>query len=172
ALPRSGAPSQGRTVSSGCLGRLGHALAEGVLLGAVGRLEGRLLLSPQLLAGLGGLSRAPWISCSVASRALAETHLPYAFLPFLFVPYFFVNAAVSAARSALHALAAFLRSVAARPSRLATHASVALEALPAAYVAVKVFVPIFAFSLSHTAFARSPGEGARSAASAPAGTAR
>jgi hypothetical protein len=85
------------------------------------------------------------VSCSVAWRALPETHLPYAFLPFLFVPYFFVNAAGSAARSALHSLAPFLRSVAARPSRLATHAFVAVDALLVGYVSVNVFLPHLRF---------------------------
>jgi len=58
--------------------------------------------------------------------------LPYAFLPFLFVPYLVVNAAGSAARSALHAFAAFFRSVVAAPSRLSTQAVIAADVLLAA----------------------------------------
>jgi hypothetical protein len=65
-----------------------------------------------------------------------------------------------------------LRAVAAPPSRLATHVFVAPDTLVAAYVALNVFTPICAFSLLHAAVARSVGEGASSAASAAAGTAR
>ena len=82
---------------------------------------------------------------------LAGNALAVRVLAVLFVPYFLVNAAGSAARSAFHCLAAFLTSVAARPSRLATHAFVAVDALLAGCVSMNVFVPICAFSPLHAA---------------------